>query len=122
LVSPYVILLVFLEIILDGYYLSAWLDQGAVLHESLVKHPLEYVSRSKFNASLSVHSLVIHALIGDGPYVGMRVGDSEPSPETFSVSVLVGIHSEIPLVPDNCGAMQFPVGKLSETLEEMLIV
>jgi hypothetical protein len=87
-----------------------------------VKLPLEYDSRRKHNASRSVHCLIIHAFIGDCPYRGMRIGDRVPSPKSFSHSVLVQIHSEIFIVPNNCGAMQFPVGKLAETLEGMMFV
>ena len=122
LVNPYVTLRVLLVIKPDGYHLSVRLDQDAFIHESSVKLPLEYDSRGKHNASRSVHCLIIHAFIGDCPYRGMRIGDRVPSPQSFSHSVLVQIHSEIFIVPNNCGAMQFPVGKLAETLEGMMFV
>ena len=52
----------------------------------------------------------------------MRVSDSVPPPETFSFSELESTHSEIRLVPDNCGAMQFSIRKLAEALKGMLFV
>ena len=52
----------------------------------------------------------------------MLVGYNVPSSKTLSLSELVSMHSEIPLVPHNCGAMQFPIGKLAEALEGITFV
>jgi hypothetical protein len=52
----------------------------------------------------------------------MLIGDSVSSSITFSLSVVVGINLQVIIVPDSCGAMQFPVGKLAETIERMLLI
>jgi hypothetical protein len=94
-VDENVLTLVPFIIILDCNLLSVGLSQCAFFQETLMKFPLEYVSRGKQNSSLSVHLLIIHTVIGDIPYRGMRICDRVPSPVTNSLSVLVGIHSEI---------------------------
>ena len=104
------------------FYLSIWLDHNALLHTALVKLPLEYVSACLHHASLSVHHLVIHALRGDIPYLAKRIRDSVSSPVTLSLPVLVGVDLEASLVPNCCGAMQFPVRKLAEAIEGLLFV
>ena len=87
-----------------------------------MKFSLENVSRDQKYATLSMHRLIMHALRGNIPYLCMLIGDSVSSSITFSLSVVVGINLQVIIVPDSCGAMQFPVGKLTETIEGMLLI
>ena len=112
----------FFQSYFECFNLSVGLDKDAFFHIPLMKYPLENVSRGLHHASLPVHHLIIHALRGDIPDLGIRIGDCVSSSITFSLSMVVGIYLEASIVPKNCGAMQVPVRKLAETIEAILLI